>query len=114
MTEDQIKHMVNRFLGWILPEDFNPDGGVSFKRLENRHHHPDASPFYPMPSGTNLLDATQADAMVRYMIEGLPPVNIGKKWQWLSSNGWVEIHNPSFERVTELLDSGYALRRAVP
>jgi hypothetical protein len=24
------------------------------------------------PSGTNLFDATQADAMVRYMIEGLP------------------------------------------
>lgn len=24
------------------------------------------------PSGTNLFDATQADAMVRYMAEGLP------------------------------------------
>lgn len=26
MTDDQIKHMVNRFLGWKLPENFNPDG----------------------------------------------------------------------------------------
>jgi hypothetical protein len=24
------------------------------------------------PSGTNLFDATQADAMVRYMIDGMP------------------------------------------
>lgn len=72
MTEAQIKYMVDRFLGWRLPGNFNPDGGVSFKRLENRHHHPEASPFYPMPTGTNLLDATQADAMVRYMVDGLP------------------------------------------
>lgn len=72
MTEDQIKHMVDRFLAWKLPDSFNPDGGVSFKRLENRYHHPDASPFYPMPTGTNLLDAAQADAMVRYMLDGLP------------------------------------------
>jgi hypothetical protein len=27
-----------------------------------------------MPSGTNLFDTTQADAMVQYMLEGLPPV----------------------------------------
>jgi len=72
MTDDQIKHMVDRFLCWTLPENFNPDGGVSFKRLENRHHHPDASPFYPMPVGTNLFDAVQATAMVRHMLDGLP------------------------------------------
>jgi len=42
-TEDQIKHMVDRFLGWALPENFSPDAGISFKRLENRHHHPEAS-----------------------------------------------------------------------
>lgn len=72
MTEDQIKHMVNRFLGWTLPENFSPDGGISFKRLENHHHHPAASPFYPMPTGTNLLDAAQAEAMVRHMLQDLP------------------------------------------
>ncbi|WP_265440185.1 hypothetical protein [Bradyrhizobium sp. SEMIA] len=72
LSEDQIKHMVDRFLGWRLPEDFSPDGGITFKRLENRHRHPEASPLYPMPSGTNLFDATQAEAMVRHMIEGLP------------------------------------------
>lgn len=68
MTEDQIKHMVSRFLRWKLPETFNPDGGISFKQMFNEHTD------YPMkhePSGTNLLDATQAEAMVRYMVEGL-------------------------------------------
>ncbi len=28
MTEDQIKHMTDRFLGWKLPETFSPDGGI--------------------------------------------------------------------------------------
>jgi hypothetical protein len=70
MTEDQIKHMVSRFLGWKLPEHFHPDGGVSFEPtyrgvggIELKHE----------PSGTNLFDATQADAMVRHMLEGMPP-----------------------------------------
>lgn len=72
MTDEQIKYMVDRFLGWKLPEGFNPDGGVSFKRLENCHHHPEASPFFPMPTGTNLLDAQQATEMVRHMMDGMP------------------------------------------
>jgi hypothetical protein len=70
MTEAQIKHMTDRFLGWRLPESFSPDGGISFKRTYNEH-----MPFGPMkhePVGTNLLDATQAETMVRYMVEGLP------------------------------------------
>lgn len=69
MTEDQIKHMVDRFLNWKLPEHFNPDGGVSFEPFGNAGtpHQYERQPF-----GTNLLDATQADAMVRHMIEGMP------------------------------------------
>jgi hypothetical protein len=66
MTDDQIKYMVNRFLSWKLPADFSPDGGVSYTR-PNYAPEVDAT-----PSGTNLLDATQVDAMVRHMIEGLP------------------------------------------
>ena len=69
MTDEQIKHMVNRFLSWKLPESFNPDGGVTFQPFSNKgtpHEHK-----YE-PSGTNILDATQAEAMVRYMIEGMP------------------------------------------
>ena len=69
MTEAQIKHMVNRFLGWKLPGNFSPDAGISFKATFNEHT---GHPMRHEPSGTNLLDATQAEAMVRYMIEGLP------------------------------------------
>lgn len=68
MTEAQIKHMVDRFLGWKLPENFNPDGGISFAKT---HSECTGRPVKYEPSGTNLLDATQADAMVRYIIEGL-------------------------------------------
>lgn len=70
VTEAQIKHMVDRFLGWRLPENFNPDGGISFKRT-----HSEQGPWGPQkyePSGTNVFDAEQATAMVRYMLEGLP------------------------------------------
>lgn len=69
MTEEQIKHMVNRFLGWKLPENFNPDAGISFKKTFNEHT---AHPMKHEPSGTNLFDGEQADAMVRYMIDGIP------------------------------------------
>jgi hypothetical protein len=68
MTDAQIKHMVNRFLAWRLPENFNPDGGISFKGTLNEHTD------FPMknePTGTNLFDAAQAEAMVRHMVEGL-------------------------------------------
>lgn len=68
LNDDQIKHMVNRFLGWKLPDSFNPDGGISFKKTFNEHT---THPIKREPSGTNLFDATQADAMVRYMIEGM-------------------------------------------
>lgn len=69
MTEDQIKHMRDRFLGWKLPSDFRPDGGVEF----NRYGNPGTKSQYEnQPTGTNLLDAQQAEAMIRYMLEGLP------------------------------------------
>jgi hypothetical protein len=70
MTEDQIKHMADRFLGWKLPENFSPDCGISFKRT-----HSAQSQWGPQkyePTGTNLFDATQATEMVRYLIEGMP------------------------------------------
>ena len=69
MDDAQIKHMVDRFLGWKLPDNFNPDGGISFKREfnENTPH-----PMKHEPYGTHLLDATQATAMVRHMLADLP------------------------------------------
>lgn len=68
LAEAQIKHMVDRFLGWKLPKDFRPDAGISYAppnytgmALDNHYL-----------SGTNLFDATQADAMMRYLVEGMP------------------------------------------
>lgn len=68
MTDDQIKNMTERFLQWKLPPDFHPDAGISFAPDFNvgtahqmRHE----------PSGTNLLNYTQAEAMVRFMVGGL-------------------------------------------
>ena len=67
MTEAQIKHMVDRFLGWRLPKDFNPDAGISYTPTQFAKSHPDCG-----PTGTNLFDADQANTMVRYMVDGLP------------------------------------------
>lgn len=69
MTEEQIKHLVNRFLGWRLPEDFSPDDGISFKPTFNEHTD---FPGKHQPVGTNLFDYRQAEAMVRHIIEGMP------------------------------------------
>lgn len=71
LTDEQIKHMVDRFLGWKLPANFTPDDGISFDPIMNKGH---AFESRRTPSGTNLFDAQQATDMVRYMVEGLPPV----------------------------------------
>jgi hypothetical protein len=70
LTEAQIRHLVDRFLGWRLPDDFNPDGGISFKPTFNDHLP--TGPMKREPTGTNLLHYSQAEAMVRHMLEGLP------------------------------------------
>ena len=69
MTDEQIKHMANRFLAWPLPENFSPDDGISFDPIMNRGTQ------YEMrrhPSGTNLWGYEEALAMVRHMVEDLP------------------------------------------
>lgn len=69
MRDNQIKHMVDRFLGWKLPENFNPDGGISFRKMSNENT---PWPRKNEPVGTNLLDATQAEEMIRFIVEGMP------------------------------------------
>ena len=68
MTEDQIKHMVGRFLAWKLPATFNPDNGITFVP----HYVADSRIIAREPVGTNLFDAVQAEEMVRHMLEGMP------------------------------------------
>lgn len=75
MNDEQIKYMVDRFLEWRLPENFNPDAGISFKPNFNQ------GTAYPMkhePVGTNLFDATQAEEMVRYLVDGMPTDELRK------------------------------------
>jgi len=69
MNDAQIKHMVDRFLSWKLPEDFNPDCGIRFERDYNQNT---PWPAKHEPVGTNLLSATQAESMVRHMLDGAP------------------------------------------
>lgn len=98
MNSDQIKHMVNRFLGWKLPATFHPDNGISF----------DATVPHPAcpPVGTNLFDATQAETMVHHMIIGLPAmpqspaVDLGEQKHLLRAAA-AEIE--SLRRVNEVL-----------
>lgn len=69
MTEAQIKHMVDRFLSWKLPDDFQPDNGIHFEPFGNV-----GTPieYRREPVGTNLLGAEQAREMIVNMLEGLP------------------------------------------
>jgi len=69
MNEKQIKYMVDRFLGWKLPENFHPDNGISFKPTFNDHLDP---PHRHNPVGTNLFDIIQTEEMILYLLEGLP------------------------------------------
>jgi hypothetical protein len=68
MIDDaQIKRMTERFLQWKLPSDFAPDNGISANR-------PNYAPNVVWePVGTNLLTYTQAEAMVRFMLDQPPP-----------------------------------------
>lgn len=61
-----VKEMVDSFLTWKVPADFAPDGGIKFEPT------PMHGGGFSRPVGTNLLTATQAEAMVRHMLEGLP------------------------------------------
>lgn len=70
MTEEQIRYMRDRFLHWRLPEDFNPDCGIKFDADAAKRLDPRNSRYEPV--GTNLFDAGQAEAMIRFMIEGMP------------------------------------------
>lgn len=66
MTEDQIAHMRDRFLSWKFPKNFRPDGGIIYRR-------PNCDPSIDAtPAGSNLLGVTQAERMIRHLVEGLP------------------------------------------
>lgn len=84
MTKEQIKHMVDRFLGWQLPETFSPDNGISFKKTFNDHL---PTPMKRAPIGTNLLTANEATEMVRHLIDGMPAPQEATGWLIERTNG---------------------------
>jgi hypothetical protein len=63
--------MVSRFLSWKLPTDFAPDCGISFKR-ESDYDHPEFGRTKYAPTGTNLLHAGQARAMLEHILRPHP------------------------------------------
>lgn len=65
--------MVTRFLWWRLPDDFQPDGGITFNRFVGCQPRP---PEW-WPVGTNLLTAVQAKAMLQHVLADQPHDNSG-------------------------------------
>lgn len=66
IPDDVVNKLVDRFLGWKLPENFNPDGGIKFEADAAKKLNPNNARYEP--SGTNLFDHQQATAMVRHML----------------------------------------------
>ena len=60
-----IKIMVDKFLGWKLPEHFRPDAGISFTPEYNVEYMAAQGkpPCRHEPVGTNLFSADQAEQM---------------------------------------------------
>jgi len=73
VTEDDIEHMTQRFLGWKLPKNFNPDNGISFDPIGSKGT---PAEYVREPSGTNLFDYVQAKEMIRHMVDGLAQSNL--------------------------------------
>lgn len=67
-SQPDITEMVNRFLGWRLPEDFYPDCFVNFESERAKRRG-------SWPMGTNLFHAGQAKAMIEHMLAGALEAN---------------------------------------
>lgn len=69
------EEMVTRFLGWKLPKDFAPDAGITFTPEYNVEFNAKQGfpPSRHEPNGTNLLTATQARAMLEYVLDSAHP-----------------------------------------
>ena len=80
------EEMLTRFLSWKLPSDFMPDAGITFKRVYN-----ESSPYGPSvhePTGTNLLTADQARAMLEHVLSSraTEPDRNAARYLWLREN----------------------------
>ena len=73
--DPDIGAMVNRFLGWRLPDDFHPDCGISFKS-EGDYTHGLWGRTKFEPTGTNLFNGSQAKMMFVYALGDRYPVEV--------------------------------------
>ena len=72
---DLAEAVAQRFLGWKLPEDFNPDAGIKFTPVVNKgtkYEHRFE------PTGTNLFSYTQAKAMFAELLQDLSAAQQGQ------------------------------------
>jgi hypothetical protein len=104
--DEAIKHMVECFLAWKLPDDFNPDGGVAFTPTFNDHL---PAPMRHEPTGTNLLTYTQAEAMVRHMLEGSPLLS-----SYDEMKGRIEEAERLIERASTAIATQRSSRAGIP
>ncbi len=115
LGEEQIKHMVNRFLGWKVPDDFGPDGGISFKPT---HHDGTPWPKQWWPTGMSILTAIQAEAMLRYILEGMPPSDLVQRNEALEKEAHqLHIANATFhewDRARKFAEEAMASWAAKP
>src|SRR5688500_16250428 len=109
MNDPIIKHMVDRFLTWKLPEDFHPDGGISFEPEFNAEYMAQQGepPMRHEPVGTNLLTAIQAEAMVRYILEDKELLAASKAYLRENVELWLlRLHNePSKWTVAQAMSA---------
>lgn len=74
MIKTILDKLVDRFLGWKLPDTFGPDCYISFDRdTANKNNG--------WPVGTNLLTAIEAKEMLKYISSGIPVLS-----DYLNSN----------------------------
>lgn len=90
--KELVKQAVNKFLCWKLPEDFAPDGGISFDRSGHKYE----------PVGTNLFTAIQAERM---FLDCLPEL-VNDETAWLvelQDDGakWVGVEDKKFIWTTD-------------
>jgi hypothetical protein len=100
MTSPSIDECVNRFLGWKLPKDFDPDGGINFNKLPHLHDS------HEWPVGTNLFTAIQAKAMFEYVLSGAT-VELAAPQQAIPS-GWKLV---PIEPTDEMKEKGWEAYR---
>jgi hypothetical protein len=110
------KEMVDRFLSWRLPKDFSPDNGISFKPIDHPH-----GLTHLWPTGTNLLNADQAKAMLEHVLAVVQSAELPRSavfnayveffeaWRALNALPWFKDgrNNAEREAASNRLDDAY-------